>query len=220
MPERINLTNDELLTTTRSVRKRLDFTRPVEREVIEECLAIAQQAPTGSNWQNWHFLVVTDPGKRPALADIYRRGVEIYLTLPIAYNNLKFDDPERNATQTRVGSSSQYLADHMHEAPVHIIPCMALEGRIESQPALVQSAMWGSIAQAGWSFMLSARARGLGATWTCLHLFFEEEAAKILGIPYTEVNQAALIPVAYTKGTKFRPGPREPLDTMVHWETW
>jgi nitroreductase len=212
---------DELLTTTRSVRKRLDFTRPVGREVIEECLAIAQQAPTPSNMQSWHFVVVTDPSKRAALAEIYRKGWEIYLTLPIAAPNLKFDDPERNATQARVTSSAQYLADHMQEAPVHLIPCISLPGgRVETQPAVLQSTMWSSIAQAGWSFMLAARARGLGAAWTTLHLLFEEEAAKVLGIPYAEVNQAALMTVAYARGRRFRPGPREPLHTMVHWETW
>lgn len=212
---------DEALTTTRSARRRLDFSRPVGREVIEDCLAIAQQAPTGSNLQNWHFVVVTDPEKRSALADVYRRGFEIYAASPIAASNLPFEDPQRKATQGKVMSSIRYLAEHMEEAPVHVVPCIALPGgRIEGQPVLLQSAMWGSISQAGWSFMLAARARGLGTTWTCLHLLFEEEAAKILDIPYAEVNQAALIPVAYTRGTQFSPAPREPLSNMVHWEGW
>lgn len=123
------MTPDELLTTTRSVRKRLDFTRPVQPEVIEEGLAIAQQAPTPSNMQSWHFVAVTDPSKRAALAEIYRKGWEIYLTLPIAAPNLKFDNPERNAAQARVTSSAQHLADHMQEAPVHLIPCISLPRR-------------------------------------------------------------------------------------------
>ena len=97
MAEHLTLTPDELLTTTRAVRKRLDFTRPVERTVLEECLTIAQQAPTGSNIQNWHFVVVTDPAKRRALADVYRKGWAIYVPLPIAAGNLTFDDPRRNA---------------------------------------------------------------------------------------------------------------------------
>ena len=216
-----HLSLDELLTTTRSVRKGLDFTRPVEQHLIDECLTIAQQAPTPSNMQSWHFVVVTDPGKRAALAEVYRRGVEIYLTLAIAALNLKFDNPERAATQSRVTSSIQYLADHMQEAPVHVIPCITFPGsRLESQPPVVQTSWWSSIAQAGWSFILAARSRGLGATWTTLHLLFEEEAAKLLGIPYEEVNQAALIAVAYTRGTSFRPAPREPLNTMVHREGW
>ena len=105
MSEHLRLTPDELLTTTRAVRKRLDFTRPVERTVLEECLTIAQQAPSGSNIQNWHFVVVTDPAKRRALADVYRQGWAIYVPLPIAAGNLTFDDPTRNAQQARIMAS-------------------------------------------------------------------------------------------------------------------
>jgi nitroreductase len=164
--------------------ERLDFTRPVKGDVLEECLTIAQQAPTGSNWQNWHFVVVTDSAKRAALAELYRKGWDIYTTLPFAASNLTFENAERNTIQARVMASAQYLADHMHQAPVHVIPCIALPGdRVERQSARVQSALWGSIEQAGRSFMLAARARGLGTTWTCLHLFFEEEAVQLLGHP-------------------------------------
>jgi nitroreductase len=162
MPEHLTLTPDELLTTTRAVRKRLDFTRPVPRPVLEECLTIAQQAPTGSNLQNWHFVVI-DPGTRQALADLYRKGVAIYLTLPIAAGNLTFDDPQRNAQQARVMASIEYLAEHLHEVPVLVIPCIRPpDGRCEGQPAVLQSSWWSSIAQAGWSFMLAARARAAG----------------------------------------------------------
>ncbi len=220
MTEHLMLTPDEILTTTRAVRKRLDFTRPVERSVLEECLTIAQQAPTGSNLQNWHFIVVTDAAKRQALADLYRKGWAIYVTLPAA-GNLTLDTPQRKAQQARIMASAQYLADHMHEAPVLVVPCIRVaEGRCENLPVVKQASMWGSIAQAGWSFILAARARGLGTTWTTLHLLFEEEAARILGVPYAEVNQAALIPVAYSRGTQFSPAQRAALDTMVHWEAW
>jgi nitroreductase len=212
------LTVDELLTTTRAVRKRLDFTRAIDRQVILDCLAIAQQAPTASNMQNWHFVVVTDPVKRAALAAIYRKGWEIYLTLPVAAPSLTFPNPAHQAMQPRVTSSAQYLADHLHEVPVHVIPCFM--GRSESQPAVMQSALWGTVGPAAWSFMLAARARGLGTVWTCIHLFFEEEAAQVLGIPFAEVTQACLIPVAYTLGRDFKPGWREPLSTTVHWDTW
>lgn len=221
MTEQLTLTPDALLTTTRAVRKRLDFTRPVARSVLEECLTIAQQAPTGSNLQNWHFVVVTDAAKRRALAELYRKGWAIYINLPAAAGNLTLNNPQRSAQQTRIMASAQYLADHMHEAPVLVVPCIRVpEGRCENQPVVKQASMWGSIAQAGWSFMLAARARGLGTTWTTLHLLFEKEAAQILGVPYDEVNQAALIPVAHTRGTRFSPAPRAPLDTMVHWEAW
>ena len=221
MSEHLTLTPDELLTTTRAVRKRLDFTRPVERTVLEECLTIAQQAPTGSNLQNWHFVVVTDPAKRQALADVYRKGWAIYVPLPIAAGNLTFDEPARNAQQARVMVSAQYLADHMHEAPVLVVPCVhAPDGRCENQPVALHVTWWSSIAQAGWSFMLAARARGLGTTWTTLHLLFEEEAAQSLGVPYAEVNQAGLIPVAYPRGDRFSAAQRAPLDPVVHWEAW
>ena len=214
----LGLTPDVLLTATRSVRRRLDLTRPVPRPVIQACLAVAQQAPSASNAQHWHFVVVTDPARRAALAAIYRRGWEIYQTLPIYAGNLVFDDPGRDASQRRVVDSGQYLADHLHEVPVHVVPC--LPQRLEGQPAVLQSASWGTIAPAAWSFMLAARARGLGTCWTSLHLFGEEEAAAVLGIPYAEVTQASLIPVAYTTGGGFKAGLRAPLDTVVHWETW
>ena len=212
------LTPDALLSTTRAVRRHLDLARPVERSVLEECLALAQQAPTGSNMQGWHFVMVTDPKKKAALADLYRRGMEIYATLPVAAPNLQFDDPERNALQQRITASAVHLAEHLHEVPVHLIPCIA--GRMEGGPPIMAAATYGSIFPAVWSFMLAARARGLGTCLTSLHLFYEEEAAKILGIPFAEVTQVALIPVAYATKTTFKPGPREPLAKMTHWEGW
>jgi nitroreductase len=217
-PSTLPLTPDEVLATTRSVRKRLDLTRPVGRAVLEECLALAQQAPTPSNMQTWRFLVVTDPATRAALGALYRRGFELYKTLPLAATSLPFADPARRATQQRVMDSITYLAEHIHEVPVHVIGCIA--PRPDGQPAYLRSALWGSIAPAAWSFMLAARARGLGTCWTCFHLVAEEEAADLLGIPYREVLQATLMPVAYTKGTAFKAAPRDPLPEMVRWERW
>ena len=214
----LNLSPDELLTTTRAVRRRLDLSRPVEREVIEECIAIAQQAPSGSNRQNWHFVVVTDSSKRAGLASLYRKGAEIYRSHLAAVAAEGVDDPARNATEARVRASAMYLIEHIHEVPVHVIPC--IEGRAEGLPMVAQAAQWCSIVPAAWSFMLAARARGLGTSLTSFHLFFEEDAAKLLGIPFEEVMQTALIPVAYTKGVRFKPGPREPLGTIVHWDDW
>jgi nitroreductase len=208
------LTPDELLSTTRAVRRRLDLSRPVERAVLEECLTIAQQAPTGGNSQGWHFVVVTDAAKRAALGDIYRVGWNAY----IGAGGPSTDDPSRQSTQERVRASAQYLADHMHEAPVLVIPC--IHGRTDGKPASEQAGTWGSIIPATWSFMLAARARGLGTAWTTLHLGGEKEAAQLLGIPYEKVMQVAMIPVAYTLGTDFKPGPRLPLERMVHWEMW
>ena len=218
MAELLPLNPDELLSTTRSVRKRLDLSRPVEDKVIEECIAVAQQAPTGSNSQGWHFVVVRDADKRAALADLYRKSWEIYIRGPFAAGAIQGVSEERLATQARVGESAQYLTDHLHEVPVFVIPCIS--GRPEKLDFAAQAAIWGSIMPAAWSFMLAARARGLGSTWTTLHLVYEREAAEILGIPYEQVAQACLFPLAYTVGTDFKPGPRESLDQIVHWDQW
>ncbi len=205
----LNLTPDELLATTRSVRKRLDLERPVEREVLEECLRLAQQAPTSSYAQNWHFVLVTDAGKRAALGELWRGVAGPYLERRAAA------DDQRGA---RIGDAVRHLAAHIHEVPVHVIPCV--EGRTEGAPVVVQASRWASIIPAAWSFMLAARARGLGTVWTTFHLRHEREAAEILGIPFDTVMQAALIPVAYTIGTDFRPAARRPLDTLAHWDQW
>ena len=202
----LELTSDELLSTTRAVRKRLDLTRPVEREVLEECLGLAQQAPTASYSQNWHFVVVTDAEKRAALGALWRS---------VAYPYLERGGP-REGQGARIGDAVVHLAEHIHEVPVHVIPCV--EGRMEGKPNALVASRFGSIIPAAWSFMLAARSRGLGSVWTTFHLMREQEAAEILGIPYDDVTQVALIPVAYTLGTDFKPGLRKPLDTMVHWD--
>ena len=213
------LSPDELLGTTRAVRRRLDLARPVERSVIEECLQLAQQAPTASNGQRWHFVVVTDPEKRRALAELYRRAWAVYETMPVAAGNLRFNDPVRDATQQRVMTSARYLAEQLHAVPVHVIPCIT--PRPDTLPShLLQASVYGSIIPAAWSFMLAARARGLGSSWTTLHLMHEAEAATLLGIPFAEMAQVALIPVAYTTSTAFRPAPRTALAGMVHWDQW
>jgi len=121
-------------------------------------------------------------------------------------------------SRRRLLDSVFHLVDHIHDVPVHVIPCV--EGRTDGQPGPMQSGKWSTICPAAWSFMLAARSRGLGTCWTSFHLFFEREAAEILGLPYDEIMQAALIPTAYTVGTDFRPAPRKPLDTMVHWDRW
>jgi nitroreductase len=205
---RLDLTPDQLLSTTRAVRKRLDLERPVEREVLEECFALAQQAPTASYSQNWHFVVVTDADKRAALGELWRQ---------VAYPYLERGG-DRQGQMRRIGDAVVHLAEHIHEVPVHVIPCV--QGRYEGKSNPLVASMFGSIIPAAWSFMLAARARGLGSVWTTFHLMHEREAAEILDIPYDEVTQVALIPVAYTKGTDFKPGKRKPLDTMVHWDAW
>jgi nitroreductase len=214
----LNLSPDELLSTTRSVRRRLDLARPVDLSLIEQCLDLAQQAPSGGNQQGWSFIVVTDPHKRRALGALYKQGWDVYLQSMAARvaSETPASTPRRDIL--RVYRSAQYLADHMGEVPVLVIPC--INGRTEGTSADEQAGHWGSILPAVWSFMLAARARGLGTCWTTLHLPHEREAAELLGIPYDDVMQAAMIPVAHTIGEQFRPGPRKPLDTIVHWDQW
>ena len=218
MPQ-LNLSSDELLATTRSVRKRLDFSRTVEPELIRECLELAVQAPTGSNTQGWHFVVVTNAQKKQAIGELYRQSYTLYRQQRDAgIAAIPSDAPISAATMSKVRDSSQYLADRMHEVPVMVIPC--IYGRTDNAGTLQQAGIWGSILPAAWNFMLAARARGLGTTWTTLHLKYEREAAQVLGIPYEKIMQAALIPVAYTLGTDFKPAPRIPLEPIVHWEQW
>jgi nitroreductase len=207
---------DELLTTTRSVRKRLDLTRPVPPEVLEECIEIALQAPTGSNAQGWQFLFVTDAAKRRALADLYKRAFLPYVNRR-EQPQYGEGDP-RAAQRPRVLESAMYLMDHLHEVPVHFIPC--IEGRVENAPAFAQASVYGSILPAVWSFMLAARARGIGSAWTTLHLPFEKEAAELLGIPYEKFTQVALLPVAYYTGASFVRAQRIPGKRLTHWDRW
>ncbi|POX90691.1 nitroreductase [Mycobacterium kansasii] len=200
---------DELLTTTRSVRRRLDLNRPVGREVILECLRLATQAPTASNAQDWRWLVITDADKRAAVADIYRSVGAEYLARAAATAS----DPQ---TQ-RVYRSALGLTETLARVPVHVIPC--LQQRIDESNRLVAASAWASIIPAGWSFLLALRSRGLGSVWTTMHLAKEKEVAGVLGIPDT-VTQAALFPVAYTIGTDFRPAARPPVETVTYWDAW
>jgi nitroreductase len=200
---------DELLSTTRAVRKRLDLERPVGREVILECIQLAMQAPTASNTQDWRWLVVTDADKRAAIAEIYSSIGAQYL----AYAADNATDPQ---TQ-RVYQSAASLTETLARVPVHVIPC--LEQRIDGAELGVAAAAWASIIPAGWSFLLALRSRGLGSVWTTMHLFKEKEVAELLGIPPT-VTQAALFPVAYTIGTDFRPAARPPAESVTFWNSW
>ncbi len=218
----LDLSNDDLLATTRAVRKRLDFDRPVEREVLDECMAIALQAPSGSNAQGWHFVFVTDADKRAQIAELYQQAFSGYAESPMSAAAVHADDPSMANTQERVMSSAQYLADNLHRAPVFFIPCIAgrFDGISGEGANVAHASSFGSIIPAAWSFMLAARARGLGTCWTTLHLMHERKVAEIIGIPYDEITQVALSPVAYTKGTDFKPGPRKDTSGIVHYEAW
>ena len=201
---------DELLNTTRSVRKRLALTKPVPREVIDECLQLAVQAPTGSNTQGWRWIVIDDSDTRAALAALYRRSAEGYLSAASEQASSGAD-----AQTQRVFSSAMYLMEHLQEAPVHLIPC------IQGNPpnGLAGAGFYASIYPAVWSFQLALRARGLGSCLTTLHLAHADEAAALLGIP-EGITQTALLPVAYTVGTDFKLAKRSPVSEITHWNSW
>jgi nitroreductase len=212
----LNLSFDEVLTTTRSVRKRLDFDKPVSRDLLMECLDLALQAPTGSNSQGWQWVFVEDEDKKKAIGEIYLANAQGYLSAP---------GPEYAESDTRgqrmgaVRDSASYLAEHMHEAPVLMIPC--IKGREDKQP-LGGVSFWASLFPAVWSYCLALRSRGLGSCWTTLHLLRggEEKVADILGIPFQEYSQGGLFPIAYTKGTEFKPAKRLPAADLTHWNAW
>ena len=215
----LNLSADEVLTTTRAVRRRLDFDRPVELPVVRECLEIALQAPSGSNAQGWQFLVVTDREKICKIADYYQAAFAEYEAGPFQPTQHHQDNPEMATTQERVLNSAQYLAANMARVPALLIPCMQGRPDVPELPVATLAAMYGSIIPAVWSFMLAARERGIGTCWTTLHLDSEKEVAELLGIP-TDYTQVALVPIAYTQGTNFSSAPRKPVEDVMHVDSW
>lgn len=218
MPFTLGLSPDELLTTTRAVRRRLDLNRPVELDVVKECVSIALQAPSGSNRQGWHWLVVTDAAQRTRIADLYRAAFDEYRATAVHTGGLFAADGELSAAQQRTARSVEYLAKNLQHVPVLVIACISAPGSAVL-PDTTQASMWGSLFPAVWSYMLAARARGLGTVWTDLHLRYEQDVADILDIP-DGVRQGPLIPTAYTLGTDFQPGPRTPLENVLHIDRW
>ncbi len=211
------MTVEELLTTTRSVRKRLDLKRPVPFDVLEKCLKLALQAPTGSNQQAWRFLIVTDAKKRQAIGDYYAKAFSAYSTQQAkSAPKLEGTDP-RAARMMKVVSSAIYLSQHMGEVPVHIIACH--EGRVEKESVLSQASLYGSILPAAWSLMLALRANGLGSAWTTLHLQFEKEISELLEVP-DHFTQTVLLPVAYFTGETFQPAKRISVQEVTYLNRW
>jgi nitroreductase len=209
-------TVDRLLTTTRTVRRRLDLTRPVPPDLIERCVEIALQAPTAGNSQRWSFVIVTEAATRAAIAEIYRRARARYHAHPPAFLPRHLSEDEQRA-KDRMRRSGDHLADHLHEVPVLILPC--IEGRVEDATVFEQATLYGSVLPATWSLMLALRARGLGTAWTTDHLIFESEVAALLDIP-APVTQTALLAVAFYTGDDFRPAARRPAREVLHWGRW
>lgn len=216
----LDLDPDQLLTTTRAVRKRLDFDRPVPDDLIRECVAVAMQSPSGSNQMTMRFVVVRDAARRAAIGEVYRQCFEIYRSMDGVYaGSIKRETPEAQAQQDRVASSADYLAERMGDAPAIVIACTA-SGRVDGAPAAMSASALANILPAMWSFMLAARARGLGTAWTTVGLMMEQQVADIVGIPFDEVQQVCHSPLAYTIGTDFKPAVRPDPDTIIHWDSW
>ncbi|MGN6606063.1 MAG: nitroreductase family protein [Jatrophihabitans sp.] len=207
MTDLLPLDPDQLLTTTRAVRKRLDLERPVPLEIVREAIEVAVQAPSGGNRQGWHWIVVTDPSLRAVIAEHYGRSYDTY----------RAARPATDDATARMASSSDHLRTVLADVPVHVIA--AIETERDELPAGNQAGLWGSLLPAAWSLQLALRARGLGSAWTTLHLAYEREVADALGIP-ANVHQGVLLPVAYSKGTDFKSGPRVDLDAIIHVDRW
>ena len=216
----LELSPDELLTTTRSVRKRLDFERPVERALVETCLGIALQAPNGGNLNAWRWIAVDHPPLIAKMADIYNAGLDDYIA---SFGAAGYPGADAVGAEA-IASSTQHLRDNFHRCPAVVVPLLA--GRTDGHGPLpdmtnsfYQASQWGSILQAVWSFMLALRARGLGSTWTTGHLWREREMAELLGFPHDHL-QVGLFPVAYTLGTSFRPADRADSESRIFWNRW
>jgi nitroreductase len=203
---------DRLLTTTRAVRKRLDLSRPVEPSVILECLRVATQAPSGGNQQRWRWMIVSDPEKKSAIGEYYSKSFAAYIAPKKALIG-----PDDHAS-VRMTESSSYLAEHLADVPVLVIPTV-LDRPPSGRTGEEQAGFWGGILPAVWSFQLALRSRGLGSAWTTLHLNYEREVGEILGVPDT-VTQVALLPVAYYTGESFSPAPRRPVEQIAYWDSW
>jgi nitroreductase len=210
------LSIEQLLTTTRTVRRRLDLTRPVERDTVLECLRVAFQAPNGSNLQLYNWVVVEDPEVRKAMGEIYAASIDDQVaesarsTAPSIYPD--------NPAQARISQSVMHLKEHMGEVPVLVVPTIA--GRMDGADIFQQASRWGSVLPTVWNFMLALRAKGLGSAWTTIHLRREKEMADLLGIPFDRVTQAGLFPVAYTIGTDFQPADRSRSERSIRWNHW
>jgi nitroreductase len=214
---------DRLLTTTRAVRRRLDLDRPVETAVVLECLDVALQAPIASNREKRRFVVVTDPARRAAIGDLYRRtwhdlvGEELPAGVPEQLPIPPDEEPSAGR-QRRILDGARRLSGAMDRVPVHVIAAVA--GR---PPADVlgpeASDFYGSVFPAVWSFQLALRARGLGSCLTTAPLRHAADLRPVIGLP-DDVHPVAIIAVAHVTGADFQPAPRRRRDEIVRLDTW
>ena len=207
---------DKLLTTTRGVRRRIDFDRPVERSIIEDCIGVAMQAPVGAAWLT-HFVAVTDADLRYQVGRHYAEISHPYLDEMETGMRAGVTQPDALKAIDKSMAMHRWYTDNMHRAPVLVI--VAMQGRFETTDVGRQAGVYGSNLPAAWSFMLALRARGLGTCWTTLHIRREHQVAELLGIP-EDVTQTVLLPVGYYKGTDFKRVNRPPVADWLHWDRW
>lgn len=201
------LTADEVLTTTRAVRRRLDLERPVPRELVGECVRIAAQAPAGQNRTLVRWLLVDDRDLVARAGAIYRQAVAD--TLP--------ERSVRGDADRRMYESVDYLAEAITEVPVLALPYA--KAPPPTAPPAWTLTYWASTVPTIWSFQLALRSRGLGSTLTTVHVNGSRQMADALGLP-PDHTQLGLLPVAYTAGLDFRPATRPPLDKLLSWNAW
>lgn len=197
---------DEVLATTRAVRRRLDLDRPVEVQVLLDCIDIAEQAPTGGNLSSRRWVVVRDQAVKNELGQLYREAALGFLSG--AAEGLR-GSGDRNE---KVLASAAFLAEHLAEVPAIVIPTIIGRHDGSGRPGLFDS-----VIQAAWSFCLALRARGLGTTWVTAALADTARVKNILNIP-DDLTEIVLFPVAYTKGTDFKRAPRLPARTITYFD--
>lgn len=195
---------DAALTTTRAVRRRLDLERPVDHQLILDCIDVAEQAPTGGNQGSRRWLVVRDQAIKARLSELYLATAGNWMIE--ARDRLAGTGHHNEAVMT----SAAHLAEHLAQVPVIVIPTIIGRHDGSGRPGLFDS-----VIQSAWSFCVALRARGLGTTWTTAILGAEDEMAELLGIP-DGMTQIALLPVAWTQGTDFGPARRYPAREITY----
>ncbi|HCJ86201.1 MAG TPA: nitroreductase, partial [Acidimicrobiaceae bacterium] len=166
-----------------------------------------------------HFVISNDRDQCREVGLIYQ---EVWMGM-VTEDYLKSSATQQGDTDDQKSwlnmmGSARHLAEVFPEVPAIFVPCIT--GRLDGANAVTQALKWGSVIQAAWSFMLAARNRGIGTCWTTVHLQREQDVAEVLGIPFEDVQQVALSPVAYTQGTEFRPGRRKPDSSFIHFNGW
>lgn len=195
---------DGALTTTRAVRLRLDLERPVDHQLILDCIDVAEQAPSGGNQGSRRWIVVRDPELKARLAELYMESAGQWM-IEARDRIADSEHPQR-----RVMASAAHLAEHLAEVPAIVIPTIIGEHDGSGRPGLFDS-----VIQSVWSFCVALRARGLGTAWTTAILGRSDDIADLLGIP-EGMTQIAMIPVAWTKGTEFKTAPRYPAREITY----